>query len=377
MKIKQFIYESKCQSFPELEKNLNVQLVLIFGAREIFEDQKIFQKIKDNFPNAYLFGCTTSGEIYKNNVYDLSLTLTAIEFEKSKIQITHTNLSDWDNSYEAGKSLANSLSQNDLTHVIVLSDGIQVNGSELTKGITDHLPLGVGLTGGLSGDAARFKKTFVLVNDKPKEGAISLLGLYGSEIRVGSASMGGWDIFGPERKITKSHENILYELDGEPVLNLYKKYLGDAAKDLPASALRFPLNLHISDSEQGVVRTILGMNEEQGSLTFAGDMPEGAYTNLMKVNFDRLIDGASSAAEATSQKNKDAKPELAILISCVGRKLVLDQRVEEEIEAVRDVYGEKTIFTGFYSYGEISPFTPDAKCSLHNQTMTITTLSEI
>ena len=97
----------------------------------------------------------------------------------------------------------------------------------------------------------------------------------------------------------------------------------------------------------------------------------------MKANFDRLIDGATGAAGTGRVALGTATPELAILISCVGRKLVLKQRVEEEVESVRDVLGESVVLTGFYSYGEISPFTPGAKCELHNQTMTITTMAEV
>lgn len=376
MKIDQYLYESNSSKEADVRGNPSSQLVLLFGSREMFEHKELFLDVRKKYPNSFLFGCTTSGEIFQNSVYDSTLTVTAIEFEHTKLEQRATTLSQWKNSYEAGKHLADSLNKNGLSHVFVLSDGIVVNGSELTLGISENLPQGVGLTGGLSGDAARFQKTYVLVNDTPVEGAISVIGFYGDRLQVGTASLGGWDIFGPERKITRSKNNVLFELDGEPVLQLYKKYLGDAAKELPGSALRFPLNLRIGGSDSGLVRTILGMNEEEGSLTFAGDMPEGAFTNLMKANFDRLIDGASGAASTTSKRNKDTSPELAILISCVGRKLVLDQRVEEEIEAVREVYGANTILTGFYSYGEISPFTPDAKCELHNQTMTITTLSE-
>jgi hypothetical protein len=376
MKINQYLYDSKTNPIEGIIQNLNIQLVFLFGSRDVFEKKEVFKNIKEKFPNAFLFGCTTSGEIFQNSVYDSTLTITAIQFEHTSIRQISTNLNLWKNSFEAGKSIANALDKTDLSHVLVLSDGLLVNGSELTLGLSANLPIGVGLTGGLSGDAALFQKTYVLVEGEPVQGAISVIGLYGEQIKIGCASMGGWDIFGPERRITKSKGNILYELDGEPVLDLYKKYLGDAAKDLPGSALRFPLNLRIEGSDVGVVRTILGMNEEEGSLTFAGDMPEGAFTNLMKANYDRLVDGAFGAAKMTSKRNKDKSPELALLISCVGRKLVLDQRVEEEIEAIREVYGDNTVFTGFYSYGEISPFTPEAKCELHNQTMTITTFSE-
>jgi hypothetical protein len=125
-----------------------------------------------------------------------------------------------------------------------------------------------------------------------------------------------------------------------------------------------------------VVRTILAVDKAEQSLTFAGDVPAGAYARLMKANFDRLIDGAHGAAEHAVAAPGGVAPGLALLISCVGRRLVLHQRVEEEIEAAREVLGVGVTFAGFYSYGEISPFTPQARCELHNQTMTITTLGE-
>jgi hypothetical protein len=193
---------------------------------------------------------------------------------------------------------------------------------------------------------------------------------------VGFGSLGGWDPFGPERLVTRSKGNILYEMDGRSALDLYKTYLGEHAQGLPATGLLFPLCLRTSERPTPFVRTILGIDEEERSMTFAGDVPEGAYARLMKANFDRLIDGATGAARTSMEALGSSSPDLAILISCVGRKLVLKQRVEEEVEGVREVLGERPALTGFYSYGEISPFGPRTHCELHNQTMTITTFSE-
>jgi hypothetical protein len=231
-------------------------------------------------------------------------------------------------------------------------------------------------TGGLSGDGARFEETVVLWDDVVDRRTIAALGLYGSQLRVGYGSLGGWDPFGPERLITRSDGNVLYELDGHSALQLYKRYLGEHASGLPATGLLFPLSLRTQDGHSGVVRTILSVNESDHSLTFAGEVPVGSYARLMKANFDRLIDGAIGAARTSYQALGSSSPDLAILISCVGRKLVLKQRVEEEVEGVREVLGARTMLAGFYSYGEISPFTPHAPCELHNQTMTITTFSE-
>jgi hypothetical protein len=229
----------------------------------------------------------------------------------------------------------------------------RVNGSDLVTGLQSSLPKNVVVTGGLAGDGSRFQKTLVGLNEQPTEGKIIAVGFYGNNLTVSHGSMGGWDPFGPERLVTKSSANVLFELDGQPALSVYKKYLGEYSDELPGSALLFPLSVKLNDSDESVVRTILSINEDDQSLTFAGNIPVGSYARLMKANFDRLIEGASNAAMNSLQKLQ--KPDLAILISCVGRKLVLNQRIEEEVEVIRDILGKTTAITGFYSYGEISP----------------------
>jgi len=354
----------------------SAQLVLIFGATPILREKGLVEEVKRTYPAAHILGCSTAGEICGTEVSDDSLVSTAVRFEHTRLGGAQVKLDHVNGSFQAGQYLAQSLDPHELVHVLVISDGLGVNGSDLVSGLTQYLPKGVTVTGGLAGDGARFEETFVFWDGAPQVGAISALGLYGNRLRVGYGSLGGWDPFGPERLITRSKGNVLYEMDGASALQLYKKYLGEHASGLPATGLLFPLSVRTSAGTTGVVRTILSVNEEEQSMTFAGDVPEGAFARLMKANFDRLIDGAIGAAKTSYQALGSAPPDLAILISCVGRKLVLKQRVEEEVEGVRDVLGSHTILTGFYSYGEISPFTPDTQCTLHNQTMTITTFLE-
>ena len=352
------------------------QLVLLFGSTGVLKEQQHLDEIKRAYPTAHLLGCSTSGEIYGTQVFDDSLVATAIQFEATQIRGTRVKLSGGVSSFEAGEQLAKELDEAGLVHVFVLSDGLHVNGSELVAGLAEHLPSHVAITGGLSGDGARFQETLVFLDGEPEQAVIAALGLYGDRLQVGYGSLGGWDSFGPERLITRSKGNMLYELDGKSALELYKTYLGEQAKGLPATGLLFPLSLRTPESTTPVVRTILAVSEDEQSMTFAGDMPEGAYARFMKANFDRLVDGATGAAKTSYEAVGSSSPDLAVLISCVGRKLVLKQRIEEEVEGVRDILGDRTPLTGFYSYGEISPFTPGAKCELHNQTMTITTFSE-
>lgn len=354
----------------------SAQLALIFGSREVLGDPGLWREVCTAYPGAQWFGCSTAGDIYGTQITDDSLVVTAVVFERTEVKGARTRITGPQDSFVAGERLAQALARDGLVHVFVLSDGVQVNGSELVRGLASRLPPEVTVTGGLSGDGARFKETLVIGDGAPEPLAIAAVGLYGPSLRVGYASLGGWDAFGPERLITRSAGNVLHELDGRSALELYKTYLGPHARDLPASGLLFPLSIRVEAGEKPVVRTILSVNEEERSMTFAGDVPVGHYARFMKANFDRLIDGAVGAARTSYEAVGSAPCDLALLVSCVGRKLVLGQRAEEEVEGVRDVLGDGTVLAGFYSYGEISPFTPDAKCELHNQTMTITTLVE-
>lgn len=268
------------------------------------------------------------------------------------------------------------LSSDDLSAVFIISDGTFINGSELAAGFAENNPGKIPVTGGLAGDGPRFSHTFAGLDQLPGEGNVVAVGFYGNHIRVGHGSSSGWDEFGPERTITRSDKNSLYEIDGKKALDLYKEYLGPYKEELPGSALLFPLSLKEPGSSDLLVRTILSIDENEGSMRFAGNLPQGSKVRLMKGSFDRLIDGSSTAAKNSITCVEEARPELAILVSCVGRKLVLQDRTDEEVQAVQQIFGERTCLAGFYSYGEISPFNPATHCELHNQTMTITTFSE-
>tara|TARA_R110002049_G_scaffold309225_2_gene518913 strand:- start:1768 stop:2895 length:1128 start_codon:yes stop_codon:yes gene_type:complete len=353
---------------------IDANLFLLFVSPEFRLKQEVLAILNKNFPKATIVGCSTAGEISDVTVKDNTISLTAIQLEKVNLKKVSVNIKDMNCSYNAGQKIANQLYSKDLKHVLVLSDGLNVNGADLVSGLKLKLP-DVSITGGLAADGADFNKTFIINDNEITDRTIIGLGFYGADLKVGYSSKGGWDSFGIERLVTKSDKNVLYELDGLRALELYKSFLGEEANNLPSSGLLFPLSMRNNDNSTPVVRTILAINEEVQSLTFAGNIPQGSYVRLMKANIDRLIDGAEESAIAANKDKKDAS-ELAILISCVGRRLVLKQLVEEEVEVVRQVIGEKPCITGFYSYGEIAPFSEFSPCELHNQTMTITTLSE-
>lgn len=352
-------------------------LLLVFGAIDHFTHPSLLQCLKEFAPRAELIGCSTAGEISAAGVEDGTCCITAIDFENIALNSASTILNGMDDSFAAGERIGRQVQMPDLKAVLVFGPGVQINGSALVDGIASIIGPDIPITGGLAGDGGAFKKTFTLGQDGIASNTVVAVGLCGNSLRFGHGSFGGWEPFGPARKVTRSDGNILYELDGEPALEIYKRYLGNHARDLPASGLLFPFAMLGDDHTAiGLIRTILGVDETNGSLILAGEINPEGYLRLMHASTDKLVNGAEAAADAASDMFHADGASLAILVSCVGRKLVMGSRVDEEVEAVGDVFSGKATLTGFYSYGEISPFTPGASCKLHNQTMTITCLGE-
>ena len=372
--------KSKHTNWEYLSEKLDLKepLVLVFGNRYMLEDKNIYNEIKELFKDGHIVFGSSSGDISSSTVNEDTITITAIEFEKSNFIIKTTNVLENNSklsSNAVGKKLIDQFNHKNLKYVFVVSEGSFINGSQLTEGMNAATEDSLLITGALCGDDSRFEKTLSSYNENPKAGEIVAVGLYGDSLEVTFSINGGWTPFGPERIVTKSKNNNLYELDGLPALDLYKKYLGDKSKDLPGAALLYPLNVKSSEDSHSIVRTILNIDEEQNSMILAGDIVENSKVQLMMTNVDNIVNAAEKAAiNAIEPRTK--KPELAILVSCIGRKLVLDQRVEEEVEEVMEIVGKDTTITGLYSYGEIAPFIGENNCQLHNQTMTITLISE-
>lgn len=350
----------------------DAQLVVFFGASRGVDAAAGWAGLRERYPHAVVVGCSTSGEIQGHEVLDGGMVGTAIRFGHTPVRVARAPVAAAADSRAAGEALARTLAGDGLRAVFVLSDGMQVNGTALVDGLRAHLPADVVITGGLAGDAVAFDRTWVVADQAPASGVVAAVGFYGSALKVGYGSVGGWEPFGPQRVVTRSAGNVLVELDHTRALDLYKRYLGDEARNLPGSALLFPLHLK-RDGGHHVVRTILSVDEAKGTMTFAGDIPEGATVQLMRSSLQRLASGAAEAAEFASLKEPS---QLAFLVSCVGRKLMMGQRVADEVEAVQEVLGEGTPLVGFYSYGEICPDQGTGFADLHNQTMTITTFAE-
>ena len=379
MELETFLYNPVSGWARELDPSLDSEqtLVVAFGASDLSAVAGALAELANVYPSSHRIGCSTAGEIYGTTLSDGGLCVAVAKFARTRIAAVSAQVSASEQSFSAGQEIARGLQADKLRGVFVLSEGLRVNGSALVEGISSVLGEDVVVTGGLAADGDRFQETWTFANDAAHTHRVCAVGLYGDAVRIGHGSKGGWDRFGVERRVTRAEGNVLFELDGRPALSLYKEYLGERASGLPATGLLFPLSLRSNDSDQeSVVRTILAVDESNQSITFAGDVPQGSLATLMHANFDRLVNGASDAASMVSVPVTEGLSTLALAISCVGRRLVLGEGAEEEIEATLDVLPTNTRQVGFYSYGEISPHT-SGRCDLHNQTMTLTTITEV
>lgn len=373
MQVSQHIWDATSvppQWSPALTEG-QADLLLLFAS---VDPAAAINTLQQHFPETPLCGCSASGEIHQQRVIDNSITLTVIRFAHTRIRLVTECVDGIEGSRQAGIRVAQQLQQDDLIHILVFANGLSVNGSQLVAGLNQQLAPFNHISGGIAADGERFKQTWLYTSDGRFSHHVCGIGFYGQHLSVSCGSYGGWDPFGPKRRITRARGNRLYELDDICALDLYEKYLGHYADQLPASGLRFPLLISAADNDP-VVCSVLGIDWQERCLLFGADIPEQHFAQLMRANVDRLIDGAHTACQQVSQQNQ-ATPDFALLVSCVGRRVVMQQLIDEELEAFSETLGADIPVCGFYSYGEIAPNRGVGKCNLHNQTLTITTFTE-
>jgi len=379
MKTQQFLYNNSTWWYaaPMKEKPLLwAQLVLVFASSSVIRKEWIYEQLHTLYPHADIIFASASWEIYQDEVYDNSISVTAIYFEKSSIKVHEETIHNGEESYDVWQKWISYLETKDLSHVLVFSEGNTTNGDRLVRWARSALDDKISMSWWLAGGWLDFEISYTSCNKPPDDiKKVIFIWIYGKNISIGTGSFWGWDNFWLKRVVTKSKWNIVYEFDGKPALDLYELYLWNLAEGLPTTGLLFPISISQVGSQKSVVRTLVDTNPQDRSITFAGDIPEGCYAQLMRANFERLIEGSTQAGEQSVAHTK--KPDFALLISCIWRRLVLKQRIEEEIEALREILGDECNFSGFYSYWEIGPSGSDMKdCQLHNQTMTITLFKE-
>ncbi|PWL28335.1 FIST N-terminal domain-containing protein [uncultured Roseivirga sp.] len=376
MKVDQFLFKEDefKYSHENIEDKNSVSFVLVFAPRQEMESQGWLKGISEKYPQADIVSCSSSGEVYLSEVLDNSVTGMAVALQKSSVEIHSMKLEDGDSSKALGERLSAGFTSTDLRHVLVFSDGWLINGVELLEGMYRALGRDVLISGGLAGDGANFSKTLVGLNGEIDEGQVVAIGFYGQQIEIGFGSHGGWDVFGDSHIVTATEGRVIKAMDGKSPLSLYKQFMGDDADGLPGAALLYPLSVVIPESESPLVRTVYSIDEVLGHLIIGQEIPVGTEVRFMKAEFDDLLNGSSQAVQkALSTLN--GVPEFCLVISCIGRKLLFDRKIEEEIASTQSVLGSEVPIGGFYSYGEICP-AKRGLAELHHQMLAVTLIRE-
>lgn len=315
-----------------------------------------------------VLGCSTPGQLLDASCPTAPVVAVVARFERTSLRPVQVDVARAGGPRAAGRAVADQLADPTLRAVFALGDAGSLHGEAFAAGFAERLP-GVPLAGGLAGELDTRVESWTLVDGERRTGWVGAVGLYGPYVELGFGSAGGWDVFGPERLVTQSYGNVLYELDGKPALPLYREYLGELGDELPEAAAAFPMAVRDLE-DRTVIRSVWSVNPATESLRFAADMPQGAVAQLMRASTDRLVQGAHLAA----RQARIGGEELAIAVSCVGRRRVLRDRCDEELDAALEAFEPTTRMVGFYSFGSWSPAIGGS--DLHNQSMTITTVRE-
>jgi len=321
-----------------------------------------------------LTGCTTAGEISTAGFSTGSAVLGGIASDCIGFEIVSAHDISRD-SEQAGRDLAEAFSDS-VRYVQLFSDGITGDGTAILKGMSDTFSKVIPVSGGTSGDGGKFLKTWQFKGDRVFTDAAMAIGFTG-DFKLGTGFRSGWAPIGLPKKVTRAAGNILYELNGESALNVYERFLGKHAKNLPAVGVEYPLGLigqfkDHTGNDHLLLRATMSVNREEGSICFAGEIPDGAMVYLTCGDRTSLLDATEEAVRmAMADLGRTARPHLVFIYSCMARKILLGLRTKEEFERVRSQFDPAVSVLGFYTYGEYCRVKRDGPSLLHNETATL------
>ncbi len=368
MKINNFVWTA-LESKPINEK----RLLVLCAFDRLGEQQPDYATLREKFPNAEIVIFSTSGHFISSKIHDNEPVVSALELETSSFEVKNYTNADYETNLAMGNAIGNDV-RNSVKGVCIISDGGMVNGTRLIHGINSKINCEVPIFGGMAGDSTRFKKTLVGLNSDPKSGEVVAITFYGDSLEIKSNCDSGWNSLGLEFKITSSVENKLFELNHKNAYDVLYEFLApDNQEDFAKTTLYYPFLL-VEDGIGNVIRTPILVDHENKSLTYAGDMPEGAIVKLMKSGTMQLLDSTVDVAKYCVSENQ--KPSFIFATSCVGRRVVLDDMANEEFTELQSVFGTESHYFGFYSYGEFSRTGVEENCKLHNQTLAVAVITE-
>ncbi len=360
--------------------------LLVFSS-PLHDHEALVGGIVTVFGDVAMAGGTTAGEISGDGFSENSVVVLALKSDALRF-VTDVYTGMRGNEYGCALNFVQAVKgrfhDGNALSLFVFPDGMGGDGVRVIEGLQAGMSHPIEIVGGFLGDNDRFFRTFQYCNGKVYQNAITgllIIAPSGLDVKTGTGVGSGFASIGNSMCCTESSGNVIEEIDHEPALDLYMELLGEGrSRRLPEVCLEYPFGLIESTAQRPgppyfQIRCGLSVDYEKKTITLAGAVPKGSAMTLTSGSRGDLINGARTAAERARDCLKGYKPELIVVFSCVGRKIVLGRRVEEEVKVVKEVLGMSTPVIGFYTYGEIGPvdiMTEDlTDVRFHNETLVV------
>ncbi len=323
-----------------------------------------------------MVGCTTAGEISTGGFGTDSAVLAGVFTDQIDFHVASVEGLGED-PLGAGRRVARELPR-EVSYVQIFSDGLTGNGCAILRGIASVLGEDVPIAGGTAGDGGRFEQTWQYHGPRVLTDAVVAIGFSG-DFKVGTGVRSGWSPVGTVKIVTRAHENVVYELNGEPALDVFKRFLGKHADKLPAVGVEYPLGIVSrpgvpGEEEYHLIRATMSVGREDGSISFAGEIPEGAAVRLTCGDNDSILKATEEAVRLALTDLGDTSPRMVFFYSCMARSIVLGRRTKEETEVLHRTLGKRLPVIGFYTYGEFCRLRAGGPSLFHNETATVSVI---
>ena len=321
-----------------------------------------------------VFGCSSCGEfLYDANGKEISdggLVCSMLKLKQGSFDLklfSGKEKSSYKLGTTAGQWAASAFKD---PAILVVASGLNIDGEQMVRGIQEMTGQDITMYGGLAGDDAHFRETVVFSENSAEANGALLLVFDKSVYDLNGIATSGWVSIGADKIITRAEGNIVYTIDHEPALDVYKQYLNVNDEDLPEIGVEYPLLVRKNESDF-ILRAVLNVDREKKALIFAGTVPVGAVVTFSSSPGFEIL-------EYTRKKVNefyDSSPEtdLLVLFSCMARHNALGPTIADEIEEAWIKWQKPLI--GFFTYGEIGN-NYKSSCDFYNQTYTLVSIKQ-
>ena len=342
---------------------------ILFAAID-FDHALVLHRIAEVFPEIELIGGTTDGEMSSVLGFEQD-SLTLMVFCSDNITISagigHGVSKDAIAASQSAVQQAGIAHKEEIQFCISLPESLTTSGVVILDSLKQALGKQVPIFGGLTADQWRSQQTYQFFQTEVCSDSVPIL-LFSGPILFSHGVASGWQPIGKPGRVTKAENNVVYEIDDQPALAFYHRYLGA----LPPSS-EYPLALFDAESDSHYMRAPSGIYDPTiGSITFFGDVPPQSVVQIAETTHNEILSASKLSTLQALENYPGQAPAAALFFSCASRRQILGSLTREEYEQAQHCLSESLRqplpSCGFYTNGEIAPLQQKGATYFHNET---------